>query len=518
MDNQQWYNYMTSPPHSDLQEPPSLDLSMDNRLPTGNLEMIELDRAVSNTYGNPGVERSFGWMSLDENLNEAFSNVELTENMSEERLIVIELYLAMAADADIAPGLLFKVKLQAKTGTVTATNGILEISVRSIVTLTNSVYLPSDLKDSLNNVETLLATARSLPQMDHPPRSLQDFRLLAPIAEISMSPASQFRLQSIAENDSLHFVSVRKSEKPRFVLILQQPTNLASALQSEHQPSNLNEVRYTDVPSDASASASSVPRSFPVHENAWNAAKVPFESQMNPRLPFSTMLETVDSPNVHSQVTPQVWPQSFDTQTNEALPQPAPTASSDHRIAIHATNIRHACELLGIREPQIGPTADHSNLKRSITENLQEWFIVWKLILGLGYNKRKGELTVQRYQWMDGTVETYAEILRRINWTTKDFKTKSSLYCWAINATSTKVWNPTLPIPVGKERVFAEARQTWDRLTYFFHSTTFLHFGDPELWPCHSQEFDLTYLYHNDVQKHRRYIKNMLMTRPESSA
>ncbi|KAJ3728449.1 hypothetical protein C8R42DRAFT_638228 [Lentinula raphanica] len=537
MDNQQWISYLTSLTQDNPQGPPSLHFSANADQPNGNLGTIESNRPVFNTNGDSGVERPLGWMSLDRELDAGLLDDEMSGNLSGKRSIAIKLYLALVTDADRPPRLVFEVELQAEADSVTATNGAFDITVRSIISLIERADLPFELRNLLQDGRSRLGTAQNLPQVAYPTRSLRDFRILAPLIEILTSPASQFYLRSVSDNDSVHFVPMRELEEPRFVLIVFQVTNLGSALRSGHQASSLNDLQYADHLSDpahASNSNSSIPRSSPVLTST--RSEIPIESRTNEILETSPTHVSSDSPtvnpsnaNAHMQVTSREWLQSNDAQTddtndaqtNEVLSQTTASqniafSGSQIRIPVYAMNVAHACRLLQIREPQ-GQSIDQPNNTRTFAEIIQDWFLAWKLLSGLGYNPKKGKLYEQTYTWSDGRVQTFDQILRGIRWTSDDFKTKTSLYRWAIHTTSTKVWNTSLPIPQGQEDRIAAAKTTWDRLVYFFQSTWFLHFDDPSRWPLSSPEFDLSYLHQNEVRRHRPLINRKVITRPTSS-
>ncbi|KAJ3752360.1 hypothetical protein EV360DRAFT_75427 [Lentinula raphanica] len=570
MDNQQWISYLTSLTQDNPQGPPSLHFSANADQPNGNLGTIESNRPVFNTNGDSGVrvfsrsgnlydssgtredpcsgvERPLGWMSLDRELDAGLLDDEMSGNLSGKRSIAIKLYLALVTDADRPPRLVFEVELQAEADSVTATNGAFDITVRSIISLIERADLPFELRNLLQDGRSRLGTAQNLPQVAYPTRSLRDFRILAPLIEILTSPASQFYLRSVSDNDSVHFVPMRELEEPRFVLIVFQVTNLGSALQSGPQASSLNDLQYADHLSDpahASNSNSSIPRSSPVLTST--RSEIPIESRTNEILETSPTHVSSDSPtvnpsnaNAHMQVTSREWLQSNDAQTddtndaqvndaqtndaqtNEVLSQTTASqniafSGSQIRIPVYAMNVAHACRLLQIREPQ-GQSIDQPNNTRTFAEIIQDWFLAWNLLSGLGYNPKKGKLYEQTYTWSDGRVQTFDQILRGIRWTSDDFKTKTSLYRWAIHTTSTKVWNTSLPIPQGQEDRIAAAKMTWDRLVYFFQSTWFLHFDDPSRWPLGSPEFDLSYLHQNEVRRHRPLINRKVITCPTSS-
>ncbi|KAJ3970822.1 hypothetical protein EV361DRAFT_950236 [Lentinula raphanica] len=503
MDNQQWISYLTSLTQDNPQGPPSLHFSANADQPNGNLGTIESNRPVFNTNGDSGVERPLGWMSLDRELDAGLLDDEMSRNLSGKRSIVIKLYLALVTDADRPPRLVFEVELQAEADSVTATNGAFDITVRSIISLIERADLPFELRNLLQDGRSRLGTTQNLPQVAYPTRSLRDFRILAPLIEILTSPASQFYLRSVSDNDSVHFVPMRELEEPRFVLIVFQVTNLGSALQSGHQASSLNDL-HPDIYANPTHVSSDSPTVNPSNANA------------------------------HMQVTSREWLQSNDAQTddtndaqtndaqtNEVLSQTTASqniafSGSQIRIPVYAMNVVHACRLLQIRKPQ-GQSIDQPNNTRTFAEIIQDWFLAWKLLSGLGYNPKKGKLYEQTYTWSDGRVQTFDQILRGICWTSDDFKTKTSLYRWAIHTTSTKVWNTSLPIPQGQEDRIAAAKTTWDRLVYFFQSTWFLHFDDPSRWPLGSPEFDLSYLHQNEVRRHRPLINRKVITRPTSS-
>ncbi|KAJ3820002.1 hypothetical protein F5880DRAFT_1509711 [Lentinula raphanica] len=538
MDLQQWPQYGSFPLQNSLQPPPHLDLSLGAGLPTENIGETDANRPFSNAYvyGDSLAERPFGWMSLEQAFGMAPSNNEVDEIPSKEPVIAIQLYVALVRDLTInTPGLISEVDLEAEAHSVTKKSGIYEISVRSIMTLTDHANLPFEIAHALRCNETQFATARSLPLVLYPVQISADFRLLASMVEIVISPPSNFLLQSVPSTDLPFFVPMRDLEKPKFVLILLPGlTDFAStansaltAFQSEPQPSNPNSS-HADRSLDVTySSISSLRRSSP---------PAPLESQ--PNLIFlaspnhgeatGTVSEMDIPANLSTDDASSFVPQSSASEVDEVGPPPTllDISSLECHIPIRATDIKDACCNIGIRVPKGTPKSE----RRPFSDILQDWYRAWLLTLFLGYDETKGSTHVQTYTWKHGNVETFEQILGHVNWKRSDYEYKTSLYTWAINATSTKVWDTSLSIPVGRgestasvldfsdQKTIAAAKRTWNRLHFLFQSTSFLYAGNPRSARPNSREFDLTYLHQNDVKNHKEEIKHFLVDRPEFSA
>ncbi|KAJ3837373.1 hypothetical protein F5878DRAFT_662141 [Lentinula raphanica] len=515
MNGQQWSRYSSFPPQNSFQQSPLPNLPFDASWPTENLETNESNRAVSNvySYSNSLTDRPLGWMSSLRDFDAAVVNEEVnSEESDKQQVTAIQLCLALVTNTFRSPKIIFDVELEAESRSMVERNGIFDISVESILSLINLAYLPSEIALALQDLETQLATAECVPPMFYPVYLLPKYRILASKMEISFSPPSHFLLQSLSNAGFLYFLPVRESEQPKFVLILlRELTNSVSvptALRSESQPSIPSNVVYADRSSDGSIP----PHRCSLLPDTSLQTEIPFESQIGFAIPTSAM---IDQSAAYTQVVSSNGPQLSDTQVDGVgLSQ---TISSTSRFPVHATDVSHACRLIGILVPQGPPASLELVVHRPISELIQDWFRAWMLTVGLGYDETKGGLSVQTYTWLNGNVETFEHILRSVNWKLATFTKKTSLYNWAINATSTKVWNDSLSVPVDQERLVNAAKRTWNRLVLFFQETSFLYSGNPRSCPKKSREYGLTYLHESDVRKHRPTIQAYLIDRPDIS-
>ncbi|KAJ3715345.1 hypothetical protein C8R42DRAFT_725703 [Lentinula raphanica] len=524
MNEQQWSQYRPSPLQNSLQQSPPLNLSFDVNWPTESPATNESDRVFSNfsnaaySYGSSSVDRPLEWMSINQNIDMVDANMEVvSEEVNKQQVIAIQLCLALVTNALWTPKLVFGVELEAESQSITKQNGIFEISVESILSLTSLAYLPSEITLALQNVEISFATAEGVPPLFYPVHLLPSFRLLASMTEISISSPSNFRLQSVSNTGFSYFLPVRESEQPKFVLILlggSTNSALTAPLQSESQPSIPRDIVNTDRPSDVTYASIPAHRHTSLPDTS-SGTEIPFESQIDSAIPVPAMS---DLPAAYTQVASPI-PQLSDTEANEVGPEPTESqnTSSEIQYPVRAININHACGLIGIPVPQGPPPSFEACQKRPISEMIQDWYRAWMLTAGLGYDETKGSLDVQTYTWKNGKVETFEQILRGVNWKPGSFVRKTALYSWAINATSTKVWDASLTVPVGQERLINAAKQTWNQLVLFFQETSFLFSGDPRSSPRNSREFGLTYLHEADVRKYKQYIKGYLIDRPEVS-
>ncbi|KAJ3967383.1 hypothetical protein EV361DRAFT_953268 [Lentinula raphanica] len=458
MNEQQWSLYGPSTPQNSLQHSPPLNLSSNTGWLTENFETNESDRVVSNaySYGNSLGDRPLGWMSVGQNFDMAVSNESvderLNERASEQQMIAIQLSLALVTNALNTPRLLFDAKLEAEAQSITEQNGIFEISVESILSLINRAYLPFEIADALQKTETRVATAESVPPLWYPVHLLPRFRHLAFVVDILISPPSHHRLQSVSNTGFSYFLPERESNRPKFVLILLGGlVNPAlTAFRSDFQPSTSSDVLYADRSSDVTSASIPADRHLSLSDTSiWT--EIPLESQMDSFSLASNHGEAnaTTTSETYTQVISPVGPQSSDTQADlgpqATVSQSVP--SFEFQIPIRAMNIQHACKIIGISEPQGPPIPEH---KRLLSEIIQDWQRAWMLTTALGYNEAKGSLTVQTYTWGDGNVQTFERILAAVNWKLSPFTRKTSLYNWAINATSTKTWNTSLAVPVGQ--------------------------------------------------------------------
>ncbi|KAJ3766559.1 hypothetical protein FB446DRAFT_793987 [Lentinula raphanica] len=507
MNHQQWLQYGTFSPQNDDQHPPSLDLSLGAVWPTENLQDLDPNRPVSTAYGydDSWSAQALGWMTTNQNFDMPVSSNEVIEDPNVERVIVmfiiaIQLYLALVTNTINTPGLISEVELEVETHSITERSGIFEISVRSIVSLTGGAYLPLEFVNALQNSETGLATAQNLPSLLRPIQTLADFRLLAPTMEILINPRSDFLLRSVP---NINLPYVVESERPKFVLILLQglmdwafiANSAFTAFQSE--PAN-PDVFHADRSSDH--------------------AELPFELA-NPNHEEANGSASETSPVAFTQIASPVVPHSSALEVDGVGPRPTlqNILSVEFHIPIRARDIAHACEIIGILELRGTPKSTVNN-KRSFSEIVQDWYRAWKLTLCLGYDETKGDLDAQMYMWENGHSETFEQILNHVNWKRSDYEQKTSLYTWAINATSTKVWNTAKTITAGQEDTISDAKQTWNRLSFFFQSTSYLSSGNPRSARPDSREYDLTYLHQSEVRRDKPHIKKFLIDRPEFSA
>ncbi|KAJ3965109.1 hypothetical protein EV361DRAFT_873458 [Lentinula raphanica] len=520
MNEQQWSQYGSSALQNSLQQSPPLSLSLNTDWPTENFETNESIPVISNAYncGNSWGDQPLGWMSVSQNFNMAASNEPVDEGSKKQQIIEIQLSLALVTNASNTPGILFDAELEAEAQSITKQNGIFEISVESIVSLINRAYLPFEIADALGKTETRVATAERVPTLWYPVHLLPRFRHLAPMVDILISPPSHFRLQSVSNTGFPYFLPERESDRPKFVLILlgglRNPA--LTAFRSDFQSSTSSNVLYADHSSDVTYASIPAHRPSSLSEvSVWT--EIPLESQTDSFSLASNHGEAnATTSETYTQVVSPVVPRSSDTQADlSQQPTVSQSVSSfEFQIPVQAINIQDACRIIGISEPQGPPIPEH---KRLLSEIIQDWQRAWMLTTGLGYNEAKGTLSVQSYTWRDGNVQTFEQILAAVNWKLGPFTRKTSLYNWAINATSTKVWNTLLAVPVGQEKLIADARQTWNRLVFFFQATSFLYGGDPRSSLRNSREYDLTYLHESDVRKYKRHIKNYLTDRPEFS-
>ncbi|KAJ3730488.1 hypothetical protein C8R42DRAFT_715178 [Lentinula raphanica] len=153
-----------------------------------------------------------------------------------------------------------------------------------------------------------------------------------------------------------------------------------------------------------------------------------------------------------------------------------------------------------------------------LSAQVQDWQRARALILGLGYNEKRGGagLLEDGYRWEDGVVESFETVLNRVNWLKDDYIAKTILYSWARNAAATQTWQPNLIEPVDpvQLRNYQEAHHTWNQIVQFFNYTTYQYYGHPELLSSDSPDFSLVNLTHARMRLHRQMIKSCLIDRP----
>lgn len=71
---------------------------------------------------------------------------------------------------------------------------------------------------------------------------------------------------------------------------------------------------------------------------------------------------------------------------------------------------------------------------------VQLFLRVEKFLYFLGYCSGKGSLKEQRYKYVDGCEQNFAEILMELGWSHKEYLKKAKLFHWAENIVANKTW------------------------------------------------------------------------------
>ncbi|KAJ3756247.1 hypothetical protein EV360DRAFT_72154 [Lentinula raphanica] len=443
-----------------------------------------------------GVDRPLGWAAVDSDINIEPPELKIELNANE-----ITILLTLITNAKNVPRIIYALDLPPQPDHVISKGGVPVITAMAAVSLAKSreVELPDELRLSLHNLETTLATAGGPPVSSFPVDLLSNYRLLSTMSNVMTSDSSLFEIYPASQFHATQFMFMGQQPKVDFVLILIQPpiepsTGLSGTTVC---PSSIRLLGSTSLSADV--------------RNEGSTSLAPQVESPRPLNALSNLPNTDNPSIVHEDTSEQanvaVFAETMETPHSELAP-PSPSS-------FQALNVDAACERLEINKPH--GTWGPKGRRRTISILVQDWQNVRELVLALGYKEQgvEGGMDVQKYEWADGTVETYEEILKGLNWSTDDYEIKTGLYLWAIEATATKVWNRDLPLPTDEEerRKVKRARRTWRRLCYFFTETEYQYHGHPDLSQRGTKEYSLKFLNQSVMKKSRKIIKSRLIDR-----
>ncbi|KAJ3737934.1 hypothetical protein EV360DRAFT_91074 [Lentinula raphanica] len=167
-----------------------------------------------------GLDRPLGWSGVDSDINMEPPELRMNLNVYE-----ITILLTLITNAKNVPRIIYALDLPPQPDHVISKGGVPVITAMAAVSLAKSreVELPEDLRLSLHNLETTLATAGSPPVPSLPVDLLSDYRLLATMLNAMTSDSSLFEIYPASQFEATPLMSMGQQPKVDFVLILIQP-------------------------------------------------------------------------------------------------------------------------------------------------------------------------------------------------------------------------------------------------------------------------------------------------------
>ncbi|KAJ3841306.1 hypothetical protein F5878DRAFT_639698 [Lentinula raphanica] len=383
----------------------------------------------------------------------------------------------------------------------TTQKGPSSVNVASVVTLAVSkraLELPRDLEDALQDIETTVATAQTLPNMSAPVEYLSGYRVLASLWDV-ISPASCFELVSIPDEYN--------PRKMNFLMILFTQPRSGSA----------NPQALFDVEPNSMTVPSTVPTFSWTDSNAFDSPHLPVHYRDQSSIAASLNPEVENLSVVYSHLTSNTGPLYLDSYAVQGGTSRVNESYQELTLPVYrARHIKEACEHFEIPVPLSAEGRRCRNQTLSIVT--QNWNSTRDLLLALGFKEdgSEGGLIFQTYQWYNGQVESFESILRRLHWTRDEYTSDTSLYLWANSAVKEKVWDKALPQPEDQKakKILWRAHRTWKRMVTFFGHTHFQYHGHPDNSPKNTKEYKVRALHQNSIRKYQELIQSRLINRP----
>ncbi|KAJ3976270.1 hypothetical protein EV361DRAFT_945418 [Lentinula raphanica] len=466
-------------------------------------EDFSKSRLANGAHDLPQDVGGFGGLQLDTvgsgsitiDVDEPLSDMnESNEDFSKSR---ISLHVGLANGAHDLPrdvGGFHNLQLDTDgSDSLETIRGVVTLDASSAVQLMRSIQtLAPEFQESLSNVNTSLATAMEPPMREKSFNQLGYYRSIGGINDAGNIYRNGTHGKLFALDPDEAIIKKYLGARPFAPFAPFDPDTFHFVLL-------LLEPGIPPSPADSVASA-------------------PFDSA--PQVSSATIPTTSVSPSLL--LSPSPGPSSPAEPSPSAEPsppaQPSPP-SSTHTLEttpvslIFAWNLADACYQVHRYVPLYANYRDWLMPPAGVfIKSVRGWQATLDILTRMGY-RQEPSLASQSYRWLDGTTETFEEIVIQLGWTPKVFRSRSKHLLWAAEAAATRIWNPDT-VPIVNPNITVTAYQTWLRIEYIWGHSPYLKKGKPDRRSSNQAEASAALLCHQHFITFSTEISKNLIPRP----